>query len=421
MERDSALLADEMGLGKTVQAITAMQVLLDMKKLRRVLIVCPTSLCLNWELELGKWTPETRAMRIMGGFVDRKAYYMLPFKLWITSYEQVRADIDFLARQPKYDIVIIDEAQRIKNANSEVAVSCKQIPRDRSWALTGTPLENRPEELVSIFGFVRSGLLFAGLDRKETHSRIAPWFLRRCKKEVLQELPPIIVQDLVLEMTSHQRQAYDEEFMQGRTKMQHRRGSVEVMGLLKQINQLKQICNFEPSTKDSCKIDALMDIIGNLNSSDKVIVFSQYVKTLYLIRENIKGLPVDLFHGNMSQQEKAEVIDRFENSPGPRVLLISLRAGGVGLNLGTASLVILFDRWWNPAVEDQAIQRAHRFGRTKALHVVQFVVQNSVEEKIAKILDAKKEIFQDYIEEADIADVAPFTREELVQVLGMSE
>ena len=410
-----------MGLGKTVQAITAMQVLLDMKKLGRVLIVCPTSLCLNWELELGKWTPETRAMRVIGRFVDRKAYYMLPFKLWITSYEQVRADIDFLAHQPKYDLVIIDEAQRIKNANSEVAVSCKQIPRDRSWALTGTPLENRPEELVSIFGFVRSGLIFTGLDRKEIHSRIAPWFLRRCKKEVLQELPPIIVQDIVLEMTRHQRQIYDEEFMQGRTKMHDKRGSAEVMGLLKQINQLKQICNFEPATKDSCKMDALLDIIDNLGSSDKVIVFSQYVKTLHLIRERIEDLPIELFHGNMSQEEKAEVVDRFENSSGPRLLLISLRAGGVGLNLGTASLVVLFDRWWNPAVEDQAIQRAHRFGRSGALQVVQFIVHNSVEDKIAKILDIKKEIFKDYIEGADIADVTPFTREELVQVLDLSK
>jgi SNF2 family DNA or RNA helicase len=420
LERQAALLADEMGLGKTVQTAVAIEALVKIRSGRRILVVCPSSLCLNWERELGYWAPDIQVRRVRGNTADRKAHFWLPFKVWVASYEQVRADIDLLSREPKYDLVVLDESQRIKNPDTALALACRQIPRASAWALSGTPIENRPEDLLSIFAFLKPGLLHSAMTISETHQSIAPHFLRRNKKEVLKELPPIIIQDLVLDLEENQRDAYDNEWANGRERIRNSKGAFSAADLLAQITRLKLLCNFEPSSGESCKLNALVIITESLvEACGKLLVFSQYVDTLNRIKHSLAGHQVDIFHGGLSADKRAKLVSSFQELPGPRILLVSLKAGGVGLNLGAASAVVLFDRWWNPAIEDQAIQRAHRFGRESPLQVIRFIVSDTIEERIEKILEDKKTIFDRYIEDAETAEVAPFTQHDLIRILGL--
>lgn len=419
-QSQSALLADEMGLGKTVQAAIAIQALVNSKQCGKVLIVSPASLCLNWEWELARWTYKIPARRVRGTSDDRKAHFRLPFKIWIASYEQIRVDVDFLSKEPEYDLVVLDEVQRIKNASTSLALACRQLRRKRSWALSGTPIENRPDDLLSIFSFLKPGLIHSALTLSEIHDRIAPHFLRRTKGEVLPELPPIIFQDVTLELEGEQQDAYNEEWIRGRERLRRRHGRLTMSALLAQITRLKLLCNFEPVSGESVKFNTIYTVLEELKEEQKkVLIFSQYVRTLQRIKQNLKGFPVDIFHGGLSSDEKFRLVNAFQNISGFRVLLVSLKAGGVGLNLGGASVVILFDRWWNPAVEDQAIQRAHRYGRDSPLHVIRFIVSDTIEERIEGILKNKQIIFEKYIEEATTAEIKPFTHDELIQILGL--
>lgn len=328
-----------------------------------------------------------------------------------------------LSSEVRFDVVILDEAQRIKNVDSDTALACRILQRDRSWALTGTPIENVVEDLVSIYRFVFPTLLNLAMSRPEMHERMKPFFVRRRKHDVLQELPPIIVQDMPLELTVQQREAYDQIWMS-----RHKRASAGTQGvsetaLFALLTKLKQLCNFDPESGESAKWEALKLIVEGLSlPEDKLIVFSQYVETLQWISSRLDTqVPHEVFHGGLSEDAKEAVIKRFKQETGPRVLLMSLRAGGLGLNLQEASSVLLFDRWWNPAVEEQAIHRAHRFGREKVLHAFRFLVVDSVEERIAEVLERKQTLFEQYVESAENATIPAFTREELMRILQLTK
>lgn len=411
-----ALLADEMGLGKTVQASVALRLALKEPGCDRALIVAPTPLTLNWQRELAQWAPDLNVRRLQGTRLDREACYQLPIPVVVGSYEQVRLDMPQRHAGTHFDIVVLDEAQRIKNVESETAFACRQLPFSRAWALTGTPVENSVNDLLSIFRFLNPDLLHSGMSRLEVHNRIRPFFLRRRKAEVLPDLPPIIVQDLPLELDGIQREAYDVVWA-GRTNVVRGGDDSSIFAL---ITRLKQLCNFEPQSGESVKLESLRVLAESLvEPADKLLLFSQYVETLEWLSARLGELPHDLYHGGMGEAARDRALTVFEKEGGPRALLVSLRAGGVGLNLPSASTVVLYDRWWNPAVENQAIQRAHRFGRDRPLQVVRFLVADSIEERIDTLLREKQAIFEQYVEQAENATIRLFSRNELRRLLDL--
>ena len=417
-----ALLADEMGLGKTPQVLLAAQLLKASGRAHRILVVAPTSVCLNWELETCRWTPMFRVKRLQGSIEDRRAQLTLPFNLWIASYEQIQSDIDFVRSRPRYDLAVLDEAQRIKNRSTRLAISCCRIPRERSWALTGTPIENRAEDMRSIFEFVQSGLLDGAISGREIRDRIRPRFLRRTKQEVLPELPPIISQTIRLEMGPNQRDSYTEIWADARTGYKKEQGSVSNASLFGRISALKQVCNFDCRTGESSKLEALKEILDEVDAQGaKILVFSQYVETLREIRRRLPYSRMHMFHGGLSQVARESVVREFERKSGPQIMLCSLRAAGVGINLNSAETVVLFDRWWNPALEAQAVSRAHRFGKRFPLHVVRLAVRRSVEERIEQILERKKLLFQEFVEELDPNSPNRLSRGELLEILGVGD
>lgn len=394
-ERASALLADEMGLGKTVQAVIAIQQVLAVTG-GRALVVAPSSLKLNWLRELRHWAPGLAAQIVQGSAADRDAYYTLPVPVLVTSYENLRADAPRFRSDLVFEVSVLDEAQRIKNPDSSTALGARLIPRRRAWALTGTPVENAPEDLHAIFGYVRAGTIESGMTTKETLGAISGFVLRRRKADVLGELPPIIEQEVPLELEGSQLQGYKE--LWGARKSVTGEGSGWASNALALLTKLKQACNYDEATGESVKLSAVELICDGLEADGKLIVFSQYVHTLDFIAARLR-MPVLLYHGGMDEATRDENLARFRRAVGPVVLLMSLRAGAVGLNLQEASAVVIFDRWWNPSVEEQAVHRAHRFGRETPLHVFRFVVEDSVEKRIEAILDRKSAVFAEYVED----------------------
>ena len=415
----SALLADEMGLGKTVQTAVALALLLNARSgVGRALIVSPASLTMNWMTELSTWAPSVTARRLQGNARDREAFYLLPIPVLVGSYEQIRHD--GLDRIPSgtFDLVILDEAQRIKNRNSVTALACRLLPRTRAWALSATPLENDENDVASILSFLDPSIRW-------DHSRTAiPKYLegtmlRRKKAEVRGELPPVLVQDLKLELSTPQRERYDDLWVNRAAAVSAITSDGEIgVALLGLITRLKIVCNYDASANASAKLDALEVICEGAGGSARILVFSQFVETLRWISERL-DLPHDLMTGSMSLVERQTAMDRFKSEPAPRALLVSLRAGGVGLNLGEATHVVVFDRWWNPAVETQAIYRAHRFDRQEPLHVVRFLVPDSIEERIATILEQKEYVFDEIIESVENT-THHFTTKELMNILELA-
>jgi len=417
----SCLLADEMGLGKTVQVAVALSWLIPKSRLGRVLIVVPAALRMNWEQEIIRWAPNLSVRRLSGNSHERFANYNLPLNVVIASYDQIRQDALALSNLVHFDIVVLDEAQRIKNISSETSLAVRLLKRDRSWAMTGTPIENSASDLLAIFRFVKFDLLGQAMSKADIHRLMQPHFMRRRKLDVLPELPPIILQDIPIELSPEQRKHYM-VIWNNRSQLigagKRRISSTAIFAL---ITKLKQICNYDSESGESSKMEALKLIIDNLvEKRDKLIVFSQYVKTLKWISDSMDDRIVhEIYHGGLSDGARNEMIDRFRNGDGPRAILMSLKAAGVGLNLQEASTVVLFDRWWNPAVEDQAINRAHRFNRKNILQVFRFTVVDSIEESIIRILGQKRAIFEQYVNQAEIAVIPKLNLADLMKILDL--
>lgn len=402
MPRQAALLADEMGLGKTMQAIISLRLLFHAGLIRRALIVCPKSLVNNWSRELGSWA-EDMPFEVIAGHADarRAGWTVSNCPLKLVNYEILTRDAALVAdEQVGFDVVVLDEAQRIKNRSSKTAQAARSLRRQRSWALTGTPIENKPEDLINIFAFVDPDRIPPETPAKRLPQLTGDSILRRTKEDVLSDLPPKTVRDFHLDLTPAQREAYMLAEKEGVVRLNELGDTITVQHVFELILRLKQICNFDPLTGQSAKLEQLQaDVAEVAESGRKAIVFSQWVEPLeYLARALASWGPLQ-FHGKIPPKDRPAILDRFQNDPRKHVMLMSYGTGSVGLNLQFANYVFLFDRWWNPAVEDQAINRAHRIGQKEPVFVTRFITPNTIEERIAEILEHKRQIFCDMLEQ----------------------
>ncbi len=394
--RIAAVLADEMGLGKTMQAITAMRMLLHAGEVRSVLLVCPKPLVTNWQREFALWAPELPLTVIEGDQEKRRWQWMLPdAPIKIANYEALNRDRATLdGPDLSFDLVVLDESQRIKNRNSTTSQVVRSIPRSRSWALTGTPVENSAEDLVGIFEFVAPGHLSADMKPRAMGRAAGEYILRRTKDKVLTDLPPKLFRDAELELTPEQRHTYQMAEEEGVLRLTEMGDEATIQHVFELVLRLKQICNFDPATGESAKLERLAaDLEEVAASGQKAIIFSQWVETLQTLSQRLRRFGVLEYHGQIPAKKRDAVIQQFRDEPSRHVLLISYGAGGVGLNLQFAGYVFLFDRWWNPAVEDQAINRAHRIGAAGPVTVTRFLTLDTIEQRINQVLEEKREIF----------------------------
>jgi SNF2 family DNA or RNA helicase len=397
--RFSAVLADEMGLGKTMQAITSIRMLLRSGELRSVLLVCPKPLVTNWKREFTLWAPEIPLTIIEGDAARRQWQWTqedAPVK--IANYELLMRDRDVLAGDLHFDLVVLDEAQRIKNTSSTTSQIARSISRTRNWALTGTPIENTPDDLVGIFEFLSPGYLRPGMGAKRLSELVQDHILRRTKDMVLKDLPPKLFRDAELDLSPEQRSTYEMAETGGVMHLNEMGDTLTIQHVFELVLRLKQICNFDPATGASSKLERLeADLEEVAASGKKAIVFSQWVKTLDRVGEKLARFGPLFYHGQIPSRQRDGILKQFKEDKSKHVILMSYGAGSVGLNLQFCEYVFLFDRWWNPAVEDQAINRAHRIGAAGPVTVTRMLALGTIEERINDVLNHKRDIFDQII------------------------
>ncbi|MBC8060686.1 MAG: DEAD/DEAH box helicase [Clostridiaceae bacterium] len=430
------ILGDEMGLGKTLEAISFMasQIQENTNIKDPILVVCPTSLVFNWINEIEKFAPYLKTLAVSGNKNDRVSQIdeILDYDVIITSYPLLRRDIEAY-KDITFRSCFIDEAQHIKNPASQNAQAVKDINSNVRFALTGTPIENSLTELWSIFDFIMPGYLknhskfmkkyeipiIKDKDvkvLKELTKLIKPFILRRFKKDVVKELPPKIEHKVVVEMTVEQRKLYasyvnsfKEEIKEEIKQKGLNKSKFKILSLL---TRLRQICCDPLSFIDnyqggSGKLLALEEILENaISSNHRILLFSQFTSVLSNIKVLLDEMSIKYMYldGSVPSRKRMDMVNDF-NEGNAEVFLISLKAGGTGLNLTGADMVIHFDPWWNPAVEEQAIDRAHRIGQTKTVEVIRLIAKGTIEEKIFELQEKKRLIVHSILDGEDHDDV----------------
>ncbi len=416
MPRHAALLADEMGLGKTAQVIIALRLLMQSGLIRRALIVCPKPLVINWTREMKLWAADLPYEVIGGDLPSRKAqWYASRCPVKLVNYELLTRDEEIVA-DPEigFDLVVLDEAQRIKNRDSKTARVARSINRERSWAMTGTPIENRVDDLVNIFAFVDPDRIPPDTPTKLLPELTRDAILRRVKEEVMTDMPPKVIQDVFLDLSPEQRESYDLAEREGIIHLNELGDTISVQHVFELVLRLKQICNFDPRTGESAKLEQIVaDMDEVAENGRKAIIFSQWVEPLETIAKALSAFGPLQYHGKISQRDRQPILDRFKEDKSKHVLLMSYGTGSVGLNLQFTNYVFLFDRWWNPAIEDQAISRAHRIGQKETVFVKRFISQNTIEGRIAQVLEKKRQLFEDMIGNNDTPPSLGLTEEEI--------
>lgn len=432
--RFGGILADDMGLGKTLQSIAFIDSVLPeiREKKLPILVVAPSSLVYNWLSELKKFAPHIRAVIADGNQAERRKILkdVAEFDVVITSYPLLRRDVRSYARP--FHTLFLDEAQAFKNPTTQTARAVKTIQAEHRFGLTGTPVENSLEELWSIFHVVFPELLpgrkeFGDLRREDIAKRVKPFVLRRLKQDVLQELPDKIEHLQSSELLPDQKRLYAaylaklrEETLKHLDKDTLRKNKIRILAGL---TRLRQICNHPALFVDdykgsSAKFEQLLEILEECRSTGKrILIFSQFTKMLSIIgRElNRQAIPYFYLDGNTPSQERVELCDRFNEGEGD-LFLISLKAGGTGLNLTGADTVILYDLWWNPAVEQQAADRAYRMGQKNTVQVIKLVAHGTIEEKMHELQESKKNLIAEVIEPGE-EKLSSITEEEIRDIL----
>jgi SNF2 family DNA or RNA helicase len=420
--RREAVLADEMGLGKTMQTVVTMRLLAHQGHLRRALLVCPKPLVTNWRREFAQWAPELPVAVIEGTQAHREwLWNNASSGVLLANYEMlVRDRAQLTGEQSPFDLVVIDEAQRIKNSTGATHEAVCSVARARSWALTGTPIENSADDLVGIFEFVSPGRLRPQMKPKAIRQAVSDHVLRRTKDNVLTQLPPKLFRDADLLLSPEQRETYDRAENNGVIALNGMGPELTIQHVFELVLRLKQICNFDPATGASAKFDRLQaDLEECAASGRKAIVFSQWVDTIEKLRDRLVEFGPLEYHGRIPSSRRDAVIQQFREDPKSSVLIMSYGAGSVGLNLQFASYVFLFDRWWNPAVEDQAINRAHRIGAAGPVTVTRFLTVGTIEERIDRVLAEKRELFNAVFDEAESPARLGISRDEIFGLFNL--
>ena len=422
----NGILADDMGLGKTLQALTVLQKAKEEDGPMPTLVIAPTTVVFNWESEIQKFAPTLSCLKLQGG--ERKQFFKkIPeYDVIITSYALVRRDIAKL-KDINFRYVILDESQNIKNATSQTAQAVKQLNSQHKLALSGTPIENKLEELWSVFDFLMPGFLFSMADfnsryvnpimerqdkivEKRLKLQIYPFILRRMKRDVAKDLPDKVENIAYCELTDEQKDFYLQVLDSTKEELFK---SIEQNGLEKSrlsifsaLLRMRQICchprlydkNNVKNVISSGKFEKLKVMLEEIISEKhRILLFSQFVDMLDIVKAWLdkSGIKYEYLTGKTEDRQGA--VERFNNDPTIPIFLISLKAGGTGLNLTGADYVIHYDPWWNPAVEDQATDRAYRIGQKKKVFVYRLITRNTVEEKIQKLKTIKRNLVDSVI------------------------
>ena len=479
VDHENALLADEMGTGKTVMAVVAIRILFRLAKIKKALIICPVSVLGVWQEHLLEWGSELAFTVVRGTKETRKMDWQYPAHVCVSTYDTVASDFLNVVKKKKsfvchncltdlhfkdkihvsnpeelpefkcpkcgatlkdipvkeslvdpsildsFDVVIIDEAQYIKNAEADRSRAVRLLRPKIRWALTGTPLEIRLEDLVSIFAFVKPNYMRAeGLTPSLAKELMKPYFLRRLKKDVLSDLPPKLPQKIWLDLDEDQRHEYDQALSAGRnelTELGEKATKIHIFALL---TKLKRICNFAHQKRKSPKTEMLLAQLQEIKESGhKAIVFTQWADSFGVgtLQEILSPFGACVLRGGMTDSQKQETIGKFKRDRDTSVLVATVKTGGVGLTLTEANYVFHFDHWWNPATMWQAEDRVHRIGQTHTcVNIYSYWVQNTIEENIHQKLKDRGLLFEEVVNglsEDAIGEM--FSGEEWLEMLGV--
>ena len=431
------ILADDMGLGKTIETIAFINAI---KSDKPILIVSPKSLVFNWISEFNKFAKDIPVYGIIGTVEERKKIIKKikddKFGVFFISYDSLRNEYENLL-DFTFDVVILDEAQFIKNIHAKKTSAVKQINALHTIALTGTPIENNIYDLWSIFDFLMPHYLLDYDDFKDSfendeeyyqivRDKVAPFILRRRKEDVLKDLPEKFEVIVTTEMSPEQRKLYDAFRLKAKEELKSKDGGSHMMEVLSIITRLRQIC-VDPATfvenfeGESGKITTLKEIVERkLKENHRFLIFSQFVSALNIVKEEIEKMGIKYFMitGDTSAKERLNICNEFNENEDYKIVLISLKAGGTGLNLVGADVVIHLDPWWNYSAQNQASDRAHRIGQTRTVEVIKLIAENSIEERVVSLQDEKKELVDKVISNDD-SSIKSLSIKDLKSILNM--
>lgn len=461
VEHESALLGDDMGTGKTVMTVVALRVLFQRGKATEALIVCPVGVLKVWQDHLRNWAPELSFTVVRGSREERKLDWRYPAHVYVAAYDTLSSDFLTVVRKKasvvckacqrtstfgekvhvtdehtpqfscpycqtpfeelptsealvesdligSFDVVVLDEAQYIKNPNTSRSRAVKlPIPKYR-WALTGTPLETKVEDLAGIFSFVKPKYMHYNISTREAKRLMEPYFLRRLKKDVLQDLPPKIKQEQWLELDSDQQAEYDRVLKGEVRKLTELGEQVTKAHIFAVITNLKRVCNFASGKHSSPKSETLIEYLKTVkDSGHKAIVFTQWVDEYGVasLETILKPFGISVLKGGLTDAARDSALQQFRTDPNVCVLLATLKTGGVGLTLTEANYVFHYDHWWNPATMWQAEDRVHRQGQQRGVNVYSFWTQKTIEERIHEKLQERGLLFDEVVNSLSETDV----------------
>jgi len=479
---NTVLLGDEMGLGKSIQAITAARLLFREGKILNACIICPKAVLTDWQRKIWEWAPELKVIKIEGDKGQRELlwstkshFYIVTYKtLLLDVFDRIKTDSDVRVHKkghsvtctnpecgqrmtvpyalffesgncphcghsgyypdPKniissnFDLLIIDEIQNTKNPTTKTTKAVRSIKSIYKWGLSGTPLENKIEDLITICETIKPDI-FKNINpyrQSELISAYKPIFLRRKKIDVLEDLPDKISETIWLDLLPSQRRKYDLAEQQGIIDLEGKGEQVTIQHVLALITKLKQICNYDIETSESSKLDYLLEKLDELTSQgDKALVFSQYPnETLKKLLPQLKEYNPNLYDGSLSDVQRNKIVDDFQTTDNSKLMLLSLKAGNAGITLTKANYVYHFDLWWNPAVMEQANDRAHRIGakKEKTVWVNYLLSENTIERRIFNLLESKRSLFKNIVDDlTETPSNIKLTEEEIFGLFGLTK